>query len=210
MAAASQWQYRYVEDPFDDRAARHELFTESSEQWVFTTELGERDDDAELIIRIWEHRGAKQIVVASYGANRFGSRSADTVKSEVRFDREKPRRVDWSYHPDNESRQGGILLGCGKFPGGNHEFIWKMMEHQTLVMRFRSDLSNVRYASRSDEATHTLTFDLDGLADALDRHSEMVLPKRPSAFGRLRTGFKVALALGIVGLAIWVCSAVVF
>ena len=199
MITPSQWHYRYLVDPIGDIRPRDELFTESSERWVFTTDVGERPDDAELIIR-W----GRQVVVASYGANQFGLGMRRDVESVVRFDNEKPQRADWSHNPDNESPQGGTMRLNGKFPGGTREFLWKMREHETLVVRFRLQQ---RY---SNELTHTLTFDLRGLANALNEHPEIVLPKRPSAFGRLRTGFKVALVLGIGVVTVWACSAIVF
>lgn len=201
MATSSQWSTRYIADPINDRLRYHEAFIGSEENWVFTTDRGERPDEAELIVRSWDDGRPLQICLASRGVTNYTSLSNDN-ESVVRFDQEKPRDVKWGFAENNELPQGGYAC-YPKFPGGDRGFIWQMLQHETVVVRFQQPRGRHGVGGGG---THTLTFHLEGLAEALDTIPGVAQPSAPPPIS-VGTGIKIGVGVVAV-LFVISCSAV--
>ena len=198
MASQSQWSYRYIEDPINDRRRFHEVYIGSEENWVFQTDTGERPDEAELIVRQWADGRPLEVRLAARGASNYSSdlRNTDSV---VRFDQEKTRNVKWTFWAENEAPQGGSL-GGPKFPGGDRGFLWQMLQHDRVVVR----LLQPEHRYQTSRGTHTLTFPLDGLAGALN---EIPGVHQPSAPSPISVGTGIKIGIGVVAVVFLISCA---
>ena len=202
MATASQWSSRYIADPINDRLRYHEVFVNSEERWVFSTDTGERPDEAELIVRAWDDGRPLEVCLAARGASNY-SREFEKTDAIVRFGQEKPRNVKWTFFENRELPQGGYLRDV-KFPGGNRGFIWQMLQHESVVVR----LLQPEHRYQTSRGTHTLTFPLGGLAETLDTITGVTQPSAPPPIS-VGTGIKIGIGVAAVVFLVS-CASVCF
>ena len=202
MAHQSEWQYRRFEDPFNERLNANELYVESNEASTIQTDLGERDNNGELVIQQTD-RWYVNLHVRAYALDVMTRTNTSSVRfelrSDIRFDQERPRQAKWRFVVRSELPQEGYATIDGGFPGGEKGFISQLMESQTVVVRFRRDVRNLPRANERMEQTHTLTFPTAGLAEALAEHGFQT-PSRPNALMKL--GFKKIALIGLGGFVL--------
>ena len=197
----SPWSYEETQDPITDQRTAT-LFT-------FPTDVQgrlPRTGSNRLIIRAEEGREALVYLLVDNPPRSFDSARgrgySNQIGSQIRFDQEAPRGIRWRpahYNPIPEERWPYEPRSSG----GHREFIWQMLQHNTMVVRF------FNFSAGGSEIDRTLTYDISGLREALAAHHAIPLADRPNAFTRLRTAGKVAIGVVIALVGMSVCSAVI-